>query len=52
MRCCQVDWLLMSNIGEVIKKIVDSQAFPDYQVPRKRGVRTKRRQKRGTGSAQ
>jgi len=47
-----VDWLLMSDIGEVIKRIVDSQAFPDYQVPRKRGGRTKGRQKRGTGSAQ
>jgi hypothetical protein len=37
MRCCQVDWLLMSDIGEVIKKIVDSQAFPDYQIPKKSG---------------
>jgi hypothetical protein len=46
-----VDWLLMSDIGEVIKKIVDSQAFPDYQVPKKPGGRTKGRQKRGTGSA-
>jgi hypothetical protein len=47
-----VDWLLMSDIGEVIKKIVDSQAFPDYQVPRKPSGRTKGRQKRGRGSAQ
>ena len=47
-----VDWLLMSDIGEVIKRIVDSQAFPDYQVPKKPGGRTKGRQNRGTGSAQ
>jgi hypothetical protein len=25
-----VDWLLMSDIGEVIKRIVDAEAFPDY----------------------
>ena len=30
-----VDWLLRSDIGEVIKKIVDDEAFPDYQVPKK-----------------
>ena len=30
-----VDWLLRSNIGEVIKTIVDDEAFPDYAVPRK-----------------
>jgi hypothetical protein len=30
-----VDWLLMSDIGEVIKKIMDSEAFPDYQIPKK-----------------
>ena len=24
-----VDWLLMSDIGDVIKRIVDSEAFPD-----------------------
>jgi hypothetical protein len=27
-----VDWLLQSDIGEVIKKI---EAFPDYQAPTK-----------------
>jgi len=30
-----VDWLLMSDIGEVIKKIVDAEAFPDYALPKK-----------------
>jgi hypothetical protein len=39
-----VDWLLMSDIGEVLTKIVNPQAFPDYQVPRKRSPRRKRRQ--------
>jgi hypothetical protein len=38
-----VDWLLRSDIGEVIKTIVDDEAFPDYQVPKK----TMRRKKRG-----
>jgi hypothetical protein len=39
-----VDWLLMSDIGEVLTKIVNPQAFPDYQIPRKRSRRRKRRQ--------
>jgi hypothetical protein len=26
-----VDWLLRSDIGQVIKEIVDERAFPDYQ---------------------
>ena len=31
-----VDWLLRSDIGEVIKTIVDDEAsFPDYAVPKK-----------------
>ena len=30
-----VDWLLMSDIGEVLKKIVDAEKFPDYQLPKK-----------------
>src|SRR5215510_7602023 len=25
-----VDWLLISDIGEVLKKIVDAEKFPDY----------------------
>jgi hypothetical protein len=29
-----VDWLLMSDIGEVLKRIVDSEAFPDYAMPK------------------
>jgi hypothetical protein len=39
-----VDWLLMSDIGEVIKKIVDEEAFPDYQIPKK-PVAPKRRRR-------
>jgi hypothetical protein len=38
-----VDWLLMSDIGEVIKKIMDSEKFPDYQIPKKTTGRKKRR---------
>ena len=31
-----VDWLLRSDIGEVIKTIVDDEAaFPDYAMPKK-----------------
>ena len=30
-----VDWLLMSDLGEVIKKIVDAEKFPDYAIPKK-----------------
>jgi hypothetical protein len=29
------DWLLRSDIGEVIKTIVDDEAFPDYAMPKK-----------------
>ena len=28
-----VDWLLRSDIGQVIKTIVDDEAFPDYALP-------------------
>jgi len=38
-----VDWLLMSDIGEVLKKIVDAEKFPDYQIPKKTTGRKKRR---------
>jgi hypothetical protein len=38
-----VDWLLMSDIGEVIKKIVNPQTFPDYQIPKKPARRKRRR---------
>jgi Arc/MetJ-type ribon-helix-helix transcriptional regulator len=37
-----VDWLLMSDIGEVLAKIVNPQAFPDYQILKKRRRRQKR----------
>jgi hypothetical protein len=40
-----VDWLLMSDLGEVIKKIVDSDAFPDYAIPKKAAGRKKQRRK-------
>ena len=45
-----VDWLLRSDIGEVIKTIVDDEAFPDYAKPKKtpgekRKARSKRRKK-------
>ena len=38
-----VDWLLRSDIGEVIKTIVDDEAFPDYQLPEKPLGRKKQR---------
>ena len=46
-----VDWLLRSDIGEVIKTIVDEEAFPDYAMPkkttdRKNKSQTKRTKKR------
>ena len=37
-----VDWLLRSDIGEVIKTIVaDEAAFPDYRLPKKTTGRKK-----------
>ena len=42
-----VDWLLRSNIGDVIKTIVDDEAFPDYSVPKPRtGPKKRARSKR------
>jgi hypothetical protein len=38
-----VDWLLRSDIGQVIKEIVDEQASPDYRIPKKSTRRKKRR---------
>ena len=39
-----VDWLLRSDIGEVIKTIVDDEgAFPDYAIPKKTAGRKKRK---------
>jgi hypothetical protein len=46
-----VDWLLRSDIGQVIKTIVDDEAYPDYAMPkestgRKNKARSKRTKKR------
>ena len=42
-----VDWLLRSDIGEVIKTIVaDEAAFPDYAMPKKTTGRKKQSQKK------
>jgi hypothetical protein len=40
-----VDWLLRSDIGQVIKTIVDDEAFPDYAMPKKTAGRKKPRRK-------
>jgi hypothetical protein len=32
---------LMSDLGEVLKKIVDAEKFPDYQLPKKTTGRKK-----------
>ena len=39
-----VDWLLRSDIGEVIKTIVD-EGYPDYQLPKTPGGRKRRRKR-------
>ena len=41
-----VDWLLKSDIGQVIKEIIAEQAFPDYRIPKKPTGRKKRRRKK------
>jgi hypothetical protein len=39
-----VDWLLRSDIGEVIKEIVhDEEHFPDYRIPKNPPAGKKRR---------
>ena len=39
-----VDWLMRSDIGEVIKTIVhEREQFPDYQIPKKPNPHRKRR---------
>jgi len=38
-----VDWLLMSDLGEVLKKIVDGEKFLDYQIPKKTAERKRRK---------
>jgi hypothetical protein len=42
-----VDWLLRSDIGEVIKTIVDDEKFPDYAMSKKGTGRKKPKQKKG-----
>ena len=44
-----VDWLLRSDIGQVIKTIVDDETFPDYAIPKKSGGQKKRRRKIRSG---
>jgi len=41
-----VDWLFMSDIGEVLTKIMNPQAFPDYAIPKKPTRQKKRRQRK------
>ena len=41
-----VDWLLRSDIGEVIKTIVDDEKFPDYALPEKTTRHKKQRRKK------
>ena len=42
-----VDWLLRSDIGQVIKTIVDDEAaFPDYALPKKPTEGKKQRRKK------
>ena len=43
-----VDWLLRSDIGEVIKTIVDDEVFPDYAMPKKTIGRKNKPQSRRT----
>jgi hypothetical protein len=44
-----VDWLLRSDIGEVIKTIVhDEERFPDYQISKKPTERKKRGRKKSS----
>ena len=40
-----VDWLLRSDIGQVIKTIVDDEAYPDYAMPRQPAGRKRRQRK-------
>jgi len=42
-----VDWLLRSDIGQVIKTIVDDEAYPDYALPKEpNGRKNKARSRR------
>ena len=47
-----VDWLLRSDIGEVIKTIVDDEgAYPDYAMPKKTTQRKGKGQSKRTKKA-
>ena len=46
-----VDWLLMLDIGEVLKKIVDAEKFPDYALPKKHTGRKKTKGKESKQSS-
>ena len=46
-----VDWLLRSDIGEVIKTIVDDGAFPDYAVPKKTTAQKSKARNKGMKKA-
>ena len=46
-----VDWLLRSDIGEVIKTIIDEAAFPDYAMPKKTAGRKGKARNKGTKKA-
>jgi hypothetical protein len=46
-----VDWLLRSDIGEVIKTIIDDEAFPDYAMPKKTTGRKKKARSTRTNKA-
>jgi hypothetical protein len=43
-----VDWLLRPDIGQVIKTIVDDEAYPDYAITKKTTGRKKPRRKKRT----
>jgi hypothetical protein len=43
-----VDWLLMSDIGEVVKKVVNGEASPDSVIAEKRTGRKKRGRKKSS----
>ena len=46
-----VDWLLRSDIGEVIKTIVDDEKYPDYGIPKKTTGRKTKARSKGTKKA-
>jgi hypothetical protein len=47
-----VDWLLVADIGEVLKKDRRYEKFPDYHIPKKTRGRKIGRRKRRTGNAE